>query len=105
MSDITVSAARLEDIEPFVASVVGLFQEDGGTHDPFLDTEWPVRGGRATTPAWWAIRPVSSRSPAMAIASSATWSASWSDPTRYGWPASLCWRACGCSRTLAGQAW
>ncbi len=45
MSDITVSAARLEDIEPFVASVVGLFQEDGGRHDRFLDTEWPVREG------------------------------------------------------------
>src|SRR6266508_3369335 len=45
MSDITVSAARLEDTEPFAASVVGLFQEDGGTHDPFLDTEWPVPGG------------------------------------------------------------
>jgi GNAT superfamily N-acetyltransferase len=45
MSRITVSQARPQDIDPFVASVLGLFQEDGGRHDPFLDTGWPTREG------------------------------------------------------------
>jgi len=35
MSDISVSAARAADIDAFVASVDGLFHEDGGRHDPF----------------------------------------------------------------------
>jgi GNAT superfamily N-acetyltransferase len=45
MSDVTVSAASLADIDELVASVGGLFQEDGGRHDPFLDTGWPAREG------------------------------------------------------------
>jgi hypothetical protein len=40
-----VSAASLADIDELVASVGGLFQEDGGRHDPFLDTGWPPREG------------------------------------------------------------
>jgi len=47
MSDISVSAARAADIDAFVASVDGLFHEDGGRHDPFLDTGWPEREGSA----------------------------------------------------------
>jgi len=47
MSDISVSAARAADIDAFVASVDGLFHEDGGRHDPFLDTGWPAREGSA----------------------------------------------------------
>jgi len=47
MSDISVSAARAADIDAFVASVDGLFHEDGGRHDPFLDTGWPGREGSA----------------------------------------------------------
>jgi GNAT superfamily N-acetyltransferase len=45
MNDVTVDTARLQDIDPLVASVIGLFEEDGGRHDPFLDTEWPAREG------------------------------------------------------------
>lgn len=45
MSDVTVSAAGLADIDQLVSSVSGLFQEDGGRHDPFLDTGWPTREG------------------------------------------------------------
>jgi ribosomal protein S18 acetylase RimI-like enzyme len=47
MSDISVSAARAADIDAFVASVDGLFHEDGGRHDPFLDTGWAGREGSA----------------------------------------------------------
>jgi len=47
MSDISVSAARAADIDAFVASVDGLFHEDGGRHDPFLDTGWPAQEGSA----------------------------------------------------------
>jgi GNAT superfamily N-acetyltransferase len=45
MSDVTVSVAGLADIDQFVASVAGLFHEDGGRHDPFMDTGWPARDG------------------------------------------------------------
>jgi GNAT superfamily N-acetyltransferase len=45
MSDLTVSVAGPADINAFVASVTGLFQEDGGRHDRFLDTGWPTREG------------------------------------------------------------
>jgi hypothetical protein len=47
MSDLTVSVAGPADISAFVASVTGLFHEDGGRHDRFLDTQWPVREGES----------------------------------------------------------
>jgi GNAT superfamily N-acetyltransferase len=42
---VTVSSARPEDIDALVASVIGLFAEDAGRNDPFMDTQWPVREG------------------------------------------------------------
>ena len=33
------------DLHEFVASVIGLFREDAGTHDPAMDVTWPVREG------------------------------------------------------------
>jgi GNAT superfamily N-acetyltransferase len=47
MTDISVSPGSPADIDAFVASVDGLFHEDGGRHDPFLDTGWPAREGSA----------------------------------------------------------
>jgi GNAT superfamily N-acetyltransferase len=45
MSELTVDRARPGEIDAFVESVIGLFEEDGGTHDPYLDVEWPKREG------------------------------------------------------------
>lgn len=45
MSDISVRPALAADIDAFVVSVDGLFHEDGGRHDPFLDTRWPAKEG------------------------------------------------------------
>ena len=42
-----MSTARAEEIDALVASVHGLFQEDAGRHDRFMDTRWPMREGVA----------------------------------------------------------
>ena len=36
-----------ELIPELVASVGALFAEDGGRHDPWMDTDWPARSGAA----------------------------------------------------------
>jgi GNAT superfamily N-acetyltransferase len=41
----TVGTVRPDDIDAFVASVEGLFREDGGKHDPAIDVTWPTREG------------------------------------------------------------
>jgi len=43
----TVSECRPEDVPELVASAAALFAEDGGHHDPFMDTGWPAREGEA----------------------------------------------------------
>lgn len=48
MTDLMVSIAGPDDIGALVESVAGLFQEDGGRHDPHMDTEWPARDGEAS---------------------------------------------------------
>src|SRR3712207_3952192 len=45
MSELSVSVAGPEHLDGFVASVIGLFEEDGRRHDPYLDIRWPVREG------------------------------------------------------------
>jgi GNAT superfamily N-acetyltransferase len=45
VSGYTVGRAEPDDIDAFVASVEGLFREDGGTHDPSIDVTWPTREG------------------------------------------------------------
>jgi GNAT superfamily N-acetyltransferase len=45
MSPLTVTPARPGDIDAFVDSVAGLFREDGGAHDRYMDTSWPDREG------------------------------------------------------------
>lgn len=41
----TVSVCSAEDLPALVASAAALFAEDGGRHDPFMDTGWPDREG------------------------------------------------------------
>lgn len=43
----TVRPAGPEDLDALLASVDGLFAEDGGVHDPHIDVRWPARDGRA----------------------------------------------------------
>jgi GNAT superfamily N-acetyltransferase len=43
----TVSECRPEDVPELVASAAALFAEDGGRHDPLMDTGWPAREGEA----------------------------------------------------------
>jgi GNAT superfamily N-acetyltransferase len=43
----TIVYATEELIPELVASVGALFAEDGGRHDPRMDTEWPARHGPA----------------------------------------------------------
>ena len=45
MASITVSVADKHTIDGLLASVVELFREDAGTHDPTTDISWPVREG------------------------------------------------------------
>ena len=45
MSGFTVGTAGPDDIDVLVASVEGLFREDGGRHDPSIDVAWPTREG------------------------------------------------------------
>jgi GNAT superfamily N-acetyltransferase len=45
MSGFTVGTAGPDDIGAFVASVEGLFREDGGRHDSSIDVAWPTREG------------------------------------------------------------
>jgi ribosomal protein S18 acetylase RimI-like enzyme len=47
MNPVTVTPAERADIEAFVGSVAGLFREDGGRHDPYLNLHWPDTGGAA----------------------------------------------------------
>jgi GNAT superfamily N-acetyltransferase len=42
---ITISRVTGDDVEALVESVAGLFMEDGGRHDGFMDTGWPEREG------------------------------------------------------------
>jgi GNAT superfamily N-acetyltransferase len=56
VTDFVVSVAGPADLDAFVASVAGLFREDAGRHDPYMDLDWPNRegvawyGGLATDP-------------------------------------------------------
>lgn len=43
--DTVIIRASLEDVAELVTSATGLFAEDGGVHDPFMDTTWPEREG------------------------------------------------------------
>jgi GNAT superfamily N-acetyltransferase len=43
----TVSVCGTEDVPQLVVSVAGLFAEDGGARDPFMDIGWPAREGEA----------------------------------------------------------
>jgi GNAT superfamily N-acetyltransferase len=45
VSGYTVGRAGPGDIDAFVASVEGLFREDGGKRDPSIDVAWPTREG------------------------------------------------------------
>jgi GNAT superfamily N-acetyltransferase len=45
VSGYTVDRAGSDDIDAFVASVEGLFREDGGRHDSSIDVAWPTREG------------------------------------------------------------
>lgn len=45
MSAFTVTVADRDDLPALVASVTGLFREDGGKHDAAMDTTWPDREG------------------------------------------------------------
>jgi GNAT superfamily N-acetyltransferase len=45
MTAVTVTVADRSDLDDFVASVIGLFREDAGTHDAAMDVTWPVREG------------------------------------------------------------
>ncbi len=47
MTPITVNAATHDDLDSLVASVAGLFREDGGRHDSLMDPSWPEREGPA----------------------------------------------------------
>ncbi len=42
-----IDVATTDDIDDLVASVTGLFAEDGGRFDSTMDTTWPTRGGAA----------------------------------------------------------
>jgi GNAT superfamily N-acetyltransferase len=44
---VTVTAAGSGDLDAFVASVAGLFREDGGVHDPAMNVDWPAAEGLA----------------------------------------------------------
>jgi GNAT superfamily N-acetyltransferase len=45
MSAVTVAVADHNDLPALVASVTGLFREDGGRHDAAMDVTWPDREG------------------------------------------------------------
>ncbi len=47
MSTITVHAATRDDLGALVASVAGLFREDGGQHDSSINVDWPAQQGAA----------------------------------------------------------
>lgn len=47
MTTATVTTATHADIDAFVESVAGLFREDGGRHDPYLNLGWPAAEGRS----------------------------------------------------------
>jgi GNAT superfamily N-acetyltransferase len=47
MTPVTVARATRADIDAFVASVSGLFHEDGGQHDPHMNVDWPAAEGAA----------------------------------------------------------
>ncbi|SDM44012.1 GNAT family N-acetyltransferase [Allokutzneria albata] len=42
-----IIVATENDVDGLVSSVEGLFAEDGGRRDPFMDTGWPAREGAA----------------------------------------------------------
>ncbi|OZM70662.1 GNAT family N-acetyltransferase [Amycolatopsis antarctica] len=44
---IRITHAVTSDVDALVSSVAALFAEDGGTHDPYMDTSWPDRHGAA----------------------------------------------------------
>jgi GNAT superfamily N-acetyltransferase len=45
MEPATVTVAGPADLDAVVASVAGLFREDGGRHDPAMNVDWPLHGG------------------------------------------------------------
>jgi GNAT superfamily N-acetyltransferase len=45
LTSFAVTAIGPEDIDAFVASVSGLFEEDAGRHDHAVDVEWPLNEG------------------------------------------------------------
>lgn len=42
---VAIHTATPTDVDALVASVAGLFREDGGRHDPYMDLDWPARDG------------------------------------------------------------
>jgi GNAT superfamily N-acetyltransferase len=42
MPEFTVDAAGPDDVATVVELVAGLFQEDGGRHDPTMNVDWPA---------------------------------------------------------------
>jgi GNAT superfamily N-acetyltransferase len=40
-----IDVATTADLDDLLASVAGLFVEDGGRFDPTMDTTWPAHGG------------------------------------------------------------
>lgn len=47
MTTTIVTTASHDDIDALVASVAGLFVEDGARHDSLMDVGWPAREGAA----------------------------------------------------------
>jgi len=45
MTGTEIHVATADDIDDLVASVAGLFREDGGAHDSTMDTTWPAKNG------------------------------------------------------------
>ena len=83
MSGCTVGSAGPDDIGAFVASVEGLFREDGGRHDPSIDVAWPTREGLSYCAGLLGDRTACSSSPAGTRTWPVTWSASSSGPTLF----------------------
>lgn len=43
MASVTVTTADRGDVDGFVASMIGLFREDGGAHGAATNPDWPVQ--------------------------------------------------------------
>lgn len=47
VANIDVRTAGPADLDALLTSVTGLFREDAGQHDPYMDQGWPARDGAA----------------------------------------------------------